>query len=68
MSTNQTKFKEKEEAKMMSFQEFLDEPISINKRFFMRREDYYKKYIQNCEPKKFYDQLVRIEKENNNEV
>jgi len=45
---------------MISYKEFCDEPISINKRYTMRREDYYKKYI-GYTPKDFYDQLVRIE-------
>ena len=47
---------------MMSYEQFLDEPISINKRFFMRREDYYKKYMAKCNPRDFYDQLVKLEK------
>ena len=44
---------------MISYQEFLDEPIPINPNYFMRREDYYKKYV-GCTPKDFYEQLIKI--------
>lgn len=49
---------------MRSYEEFLDEPIPINKNTFMRREDYYKKYV-GCTPRDFYDQLVKIEGDKN---
>lgn len=45
---------------MITFEQFLDDPIPITKNKFMRRKDYYKKYIPNCDPRDFYNQLVKI--------
>ena len=46
--------------KMMTYEEFLDEPIPVNMSNPMRREDYYKNYMKGIDPKGFYNQLVKI--------
>jgi len=48
---------------MQTYEEFLDEPIPVNMSNPMRREDYYKRYMANIDPKDFYNQLVKIEEE-----
>jgi|GEM_PF-6892810 len=45
---------------MQTYEEFLDEPIPVNMSNPMRREDYYKRYMANIDPKDFYNQLVKI--------
>ena len=47
----------------MTYQEFLDELIPVNLNNPMRREEYYKKYMHGNNPREAYDQLVRLEKQ-----
>ena len=42
---------------MITYEEFLKEPISINQSYVMTREDYYKKFIPNGDPRQLYDQI-----------
>lgn len=46
--------------KMITYEEFLDEPIPVNMSNPMRREDYYKRYMKGIDPKDFYNQLIKI--------
>ncbi len=45
----------------MTYQEYLDGLIPITTNYSMRREDYYKKYVQHASIRESYEQLVRLE-------
>jgi len=48
---------------MITYEEFLNEPVPINKQYTLTREEYYKRFIPHGDPRIFYDQLVKIEQE-----
>jgi len=48
---------------MITYDEFLKEPIPINKQYTLTREEYYKQFIPNGDPREFYNQLLKIEED-----
>ena len=46
-----------------SYQEFLDEPITISKNHFLTREDYYKIHMNGITPIGLFKQLLKIQNE-----
>ena len=43
---------------MISYEDWLQELVPINKQYALTREEYYKKFMPSFNPKDFYKQLL----------